>query len=118
MAQAPAPRSICRRSSSFYEEKTLGITSEEALASCRDVHGLTISPTRRYLYQSDRVQDNAEVFDMDKVINDPDATLEGQAEAHVGSLDLTGSEWCVGEGAPFVNQDGEDYEFSLRHEVA
>ena len=96
----------------FYEEKTLGLTSEEALASRRDAHGLTISPTRRYLYQFDRIQNNAEVFDMGKVINDPDATLEEQAEAHVGSLDLTGSEWCVGEGAPFVNQDGEAYEFS------
>ena len=96
----------------FYEEKTLGLTSEEALASRRDAHGVTISPTRRYLYQFDRIQNNAEVFDMGKVINDPDATLEEQAEAHVGSLDLTGSEWCVGEGAPFVNQDGEAYEFS------
>ncbi|MCE2486194.1 MAG: hypothetical protein J4F42_11820 [Desulfurellaceae bacterium] len=96
----------------FYEEKTLGLTSEEALASRRDAHGLTISPTRRYLYQFDRVQNNAEVFDMGKIINDPDATLEEQAEAHVSSLDLTGSGWCVGEGAPFVNQDGEDYEFS------
>ena len=96
----------------FYEEKTLGITSEEALASRRDAHGLTISPTRRYLYQFDRIQNNAEVFDIGKVINDPDATLEEQAEAHVGSLDLTGSEWCVGEGAPFVNQDGQGYEFS------
>ena len=96
----------------FFEEKTLGITSEEALASRRDAHGLAISPTRRYLYQFDRVQNNAEVFDMGKVINDPDATLEEQAEAHVATLDLTGSEWCVGEGAPFVNQDGEGYEFS------
>ena len=96
----------------FFEEKTLGITSAEALASRRDAHGMTISPTRRYLYQFDRVQNNAEVFDMGKVINDPDATLEEQAGAHVSTLDLTGSEWCVGEGAPFVNQDGEGYEFS------
>lgn len=96
----------------FFEEKTLGITSEEALASRRDAHGMTISPTRRHLYQFDRVQNNAEVFDLGKVINDPDATLEEQAEAHVGTIDLTESEWCVGEGAPFVNQDDEDYEFN------
>ena len=51
-------------------------------------------------------------FDMGKVLNDPDATLAEQAEAHVGTLDLTGAGLCVGEGAPFVNQDDEGYEFN------
>ena len=96
----------------FYEEKTLDITSEAELANRRDAHGTTISPARRYLYQFDRIQNNAEVFDMGKVLNDPDATLAEQAEAHVGTLDLTGAGLCVGEGAPFVNQDDEGYEFN------
>ena len=96
----------------FLEEKTLGITSEEDLANRRDAHGMIISPTTgRYLYQADRIQNVIEVFDLGKIINDPDATLEEQAAAHAGTIDLTGSEWCVGEGAPFVNQDDEDYEF-------
>ena len=83
----------------FYEEKTLGITGEAALAARRDAHGMTISANGRYLYQFDRIQNNAEVFDIGKVINDPGATLEEQAVAHVGTVDLTGSGYCVGEGA-------------------
>ena len=47
---------------------------------------------------------------MGKVVNDPDATLLEQADAHVGTIDLTGSGFCVGEGEPFVNQDGEGYQ--------
>ena len=65
----------------------------------------------RYLYQADRIQNLIEVFDLDKIINDPDATLEEQAAAHVNTIDLTGSGLCAGEGPPFVNQDGEGYEF-------
>ena len=96
----------------FYEEKMLDIADPEELANRRDAHGITITPDHRYLYQFDRIQNNAEVFDMTEVLNDPDATLADQAEAHVGTLNLTGSGWCVGEGAPFVNQDGEGYEFN------
>ena len=96
----------------FFEEKRLGITDEEGLASRRDAHGMFISHTGRYLYQLDRIQNYIEVFDLGKIINDPDATLEEQAQAHVGAMDLTGSGLCVGEGPPFVNQDGEGYEFN------
>lgn len=96
----------------FFEEEALGITDEEGLASRRDAHGMFISHTGRYLYQLDRIQNVIEVFDLGKVINDPDATLEEQAEAHAETIDLAGSEWCVGEGAPFVNQDDEGYEFN------
>ena len=96
----------------FFEEKRLGITSQEGLASRRDAHGAFISHSGRYLYQLDGIQNVVEVFDLDKVIDDPDATLEEQAVAHVNTIDLTGSGWCVGEGAPFVNQDGEGYEFN------
>ena len=97
----------------FVEEQTLGITDEEGLANRRDAHGMFISPTTgRYLYQADRIQNVIEVFDLGKIINDPDATLEEQAAAHAGTIDLTGSEWCVGEGAPFVNQHDEGYEFN------
>lgn len=96
----------------FFEEKTMNITSEAELASRRDAHGMVMSPDGRYLYQFDRIQNNVEVFDMDKVLNDPDATLSEQAPAHVGTLDLTGSGYCIGESTPFVNQDGEGYEFS------
>ncbi len=96
----------------FYEEKTLGITGEAALAARRDAHGMTISANGRYLYQFDRIQNNAEVFDIGKVINDPGATLEEQAVAHVGTVDLTGSGYCVGEGAPFVDMNDEGYEFN------
>lgn len=96
----------------FHEEKVLGITDETELSKRRDAHGAVASVDGRYLYQFDRIQNNAEVFDLDKVINDPDATLEEQAAAHVGTLDLTGTEYCVGEGAPFVNMQDEGYEFN------
>ena len=96
----------------FYEEKTLGITDEADLAARRDSHGMAISANGRYLYQFDRVQNNAEVFDIGKIINDPGATLEEQAVAHVGTLDLTGSGHCVGEGAPFVDMNDEGYELN------
>ena len=96
----------------FYEEKTLGITEEAELAKRRDAHGMAVSSNMRYLYQFDRIQNNAEVFDMGKIINDPAATLEEQAIAHVGAIDLTGSGHCVGEGAPFVNQDDAGYRFN------
>ena len=96
----------------FFEEKRLGITDEEGLASRRDAHGMFASHDDRYLYQVDRIQNNIEVFDLDKIIDRPDATLEEQAEAHAGTIDLTGSGVCVGEGAPFVDQDGEGYEFN------
>ena len=96
----------------FFEEKRLGITDEEGLASRRDAHGMFASHDDRYLYQVDRIQNNIEVFDLDKIIDRPDATLKEQAEAHAGTIDLTGSGVCVGEGAPFVDQDGEGYEFN------
>ena len=96
----------------FYEEKTLNITEAAKLSERRDAHGLAVSANSRYLYQFDRIQNKAEVFDMGKVINDPDATLEEQAIAHVGAIELTGSGHCVGEEAPFVNQDGEGYQFN------
>ena len=96
----------------FYEEKTLNITEVAQLSERRDAHGLAVSTNMRYLYQFDRIQNKAEVFDMGKVINDPDATLEEQAIAHVGTIDLTGSGHCVGEGAPFVDLNGEGYEFN------
>ncbi|MCZ0951574.1 MAG: hypothetical protein OXJ56_03235 [Rhodospirillaceae bacterium] len=37
--------------------------------------------------------------------------MEEQAVAHVGTIHLTESRLCVGEAAPFVNQQGEGYEF-------
>lgn len=95
----------------FFEEKTLGITSEAQLADRRDAHGLDASPDERHLYQFDRVQNNAEVFDVNRILNEPAATLSEQAQAHVGTLDLTGSGYCVGEGRPFVDINGEGYEF-------
>ena len=90
----------------------MNITSEAELADRRDAHGMDISPTHPYLYQFDRIQNNAEVFDIDKIINDPNATLSEQAEAHAATIDLTGSGLCIGDPAPFVNQDGEGYEFN------
>ncbi len=80
------------------------------LAARRDAHGLVASPDGRYLYQFDRVQNNAEVFDVDRIVNDPDAPLSEQAAAHAGTLDLSGSGYCVGEGAPFVDINGNGYE--------
>lgn len=96
----------------FYEQKTLNITDEAELAKRRDAHSMTITANGRFLYQFDRIQNNAEVFDLGKIINDPAATLEEQAAAHVGTVDLTGSGYCVGEGAPFVDMNGEGYEFN------
>ena len=46
------------------------------------------------------------------VINDPDTTLEQQAAAHAGTIDLTGSGYCVGDPSPFVNIDDVGYEFN------
>ena len=94
----------------FYSEKTLDMTDAAALAARRDAHGAVASIDGRLLYQFDRVQNNAEVFDLTRVINDPAATLAEQAAAHVGTIDLTGSGYCVGEGAPFVDQNDEGYE--------
>ena len=96
----------------FFEEKTMNITSAAELASRRDAHGVVMSPDGRYLYQFDRIQNNVEVFDTDKIINTLNATLSEQAEAHAATIDLTGSGYCVGESAQFVNQDGEGYEFN------
>ena len=94
----------------FYEEKALGLTDQGSLANRRDAHGVTISPSRRFLYQFDRTRNNAEVFDLGKIVNDPRATLIEQEGAHVGTIDLTGSGFCVGEPEPFVNQDGAEYQ--------
>ena len=96
----------------FFEEKTLDIASEAQLDNRRDAHGLDTSPDERHLYQFDRVQNNAEVFDLNRILNEPEATLSEQAQAHVGTLDLTGSGYCVGEGRPFVDINGEGYEFN------
>ena len=95
----------------FYEEKKMDLTEQDQLAARRDAHGIVMSPTRRFLYQFDRIQNNAEVFDMGKVLNDPQATLAEQAVAHVGALDLTGSGFCLGEAGPFIDQAGESYQF-------
>ncbi len=96
----------------FHQEKTMDISADAELAQRRDAHGLVMSPNRRFLYQFDRIRNNVEVFDMGKVINDPAATVAEQARAHAGTLDLTGSGYCVGDPAPFVNVDGNGYELS------
>ncbi|MDE0220743.1 MAG: hypothetical protein OXJ90_15875, partial [Spirochaetaceae bacterium] len=96
----------------FHEEKTMDISADAELAQRRDAHGLVMSPNRRFLYQFDRIRNNVEVFDMGKVINDPTATVAEQARAHAATLDLTGSGYCVGEPAPFVNVDGHGYELT------
>jgi len=93
----------------FFEEKTLDIADESELSTRRDAHGMTIDPTKRYLYQFDRIQNVAEVFDMGKIVNIPSASLAAQAGAHAGTIDLTGSGFCVGEGGNFVNQADEGY---------
>ena len=97
----------------YFDHKRLNIagTDAEGLAARRDAHGSIVSHDDRYLYQVDRIQNVIEVFDIDMIVNDPDAALEAQAAAHVGTIDLTGSGLCVGEGRPFVNQQGEGYEF-------
>ena len=94
----------------FYEEKSLNLTAQAELADRRDAHGMAVSPSRRFLYQFDRTRNNVEVFDLGKVVNDPGATLSEQADAHAGTIDLTGSGFCIGEEEPFVNQDGAGYQ--------
>ena len=96
----------------FYEEKKLNMTDEQELALRRDAHGLTISPSRRFLYQFDRIQNNVEVFDMSKVAINAETAPDDPSAAHIGTLNLTGSGMCVGEGAPYVDQDGVGYEFA------
>ena len=106
------PRTVANepRPVEFYREKSLDMTDETQLADRRDAHGLTISPSERLLYQFDRIQNNAEVFDVSKIVNDPSLAASEQGAAHVGTIDLTGSGYCEGEGEPFVNQDGEGYQ--------
>lgn len=94
----------------FYEEVSRGLTNPAMLARRRDAHGMMLSRSHRFLYQLDRIQNNMEVFDLGKIINDSSATLLEQADAHVGTIDLTGSGVCVGEAEPFVNQDGRGYQ--------
>lgn len=94
----------------FYREKSLDIIDETQLANRRDSHGMTISPSEQLLYQFDRIQNNAEVFDVSKIVNDPSLEASEQGAAHVGTIILTGSGYCEGEGEPFVNQDGEGYQ--------
>ena len=91
----------------FFEEKILSIEDEVQLAERRDAHGVTVSPPgmfdgNRYLYQFDRIQNTLEIFDTDVISINPYA-------AHIGTVDLTGSGFCVGDGYPFVNRDGESY---------
>ena len=93
----------------FYEEKMINLADEASLGARRDAHGMTISPARRYLYQFDRIQNNAEVFDLSKVAISADSMPLDPSSARVGTLDLTGSGHCEGDAAPFVNQDGEGY---------
>ena len=94
----------------FYEEKRLDLPVAE-FASRRDAHGVTMSPSRRFLYQFDRIQNKAEVFDMAKVAVAPGSVVDDSSAAHVGTIDLTGSGFCVGEGEPYVDQDDAAYEF-------
>ena len=94
----------------FHEEKTLDITDEAELTARRDAHGMAVTVNGRYLYAFDRVQNNAEVFDIGKVVSDSDATLEEQLVAHAGTMELTGSGYCIGEEAPFADINGEGYE--------
>lgn len=93
----------------FYEEKRLNLTDRVALSSRRDAHGMAVSPSRRFLFQFDRTRNNAEVFDLGKIVNDPRAPISEQASAHAATLDLTGSGYCVGEAEPFVDQHGAAY---------
>ncbi len=93
----------------FYREKRLDLGADE-LSGRRDAHGITMSPSGRFLYQFDRIQNNVEVFDMAKVGTDP-ANPGDPSAAHAATLDLTGSGHCVGEGVPFVDQHGDGYEF-------
>ena len=98
----------------YFEHKRLNIaeTDAQGLASRRDAHGSYVSHDDRHLYQVDRIGNVIEIFDIDRIIDDPDATPDEQTAAHVSTIDLTGSGLCVGEGPPFVNQAGEAYEFS------
>ena len=93
----------------FYEEESRDLTDATMLAGRRDAHGMMLSGSHRFLYQLDRVQNVMEVFDLGKVVNDPNAALWEHADAHAGTIDLTGSGVCVGEGEPFVDQDGAGY---------
>ena len=91
----------------FFEEKILDIEDEARLAERRDAHGVVVSPPgafdgNRYLYQFDRIQNTLEIFDTGVISANPYA-------AHMGTVDLTGSGFCVGDGHPFVNRDGESY---------
>ena len=91
----------------FFEEKILDIEDEAQLAERRDAHGVIISPPgvfdgNRYLYQFDRIQNTLEIFDTGVISVNPYA-------AHIETVDLTGSGFCVGDGYPFVNLDGESY---------
>ncbi|MXX76280.1 MAG: hypothetical protein F4210_10415 [Holophagales bacterium] len=96
----------------FHMEKTLDISDESELAGRRDAHGLVMSTTRRFLYQFDRIQNNAEVFDMAKVAINAETSPDDPSAAHVGTLSLTGTDLCRGEGPPFVDQDGMAYELA------
>ena len=96
----------------FFEERTMDLADEQEMEARRDAHGMTVSPTRRWLYQFDRIRNNAEVFDLGKIATGPGAALEESSRAHAGTLDLTGSGFCIGEGLPYVDQDGEGYEFA------
>ena len=96
----------------FYEDKILDITDEADLAARRDAHGMTVSANARYLYAFDRTQNKAEVFDMGKIVNDPAATLREQETAHTGTVELTGSGYCVGDAAPFVDMNDREYELN------
>lgn len=94
----------------FHMEKKLNITEDSELASRRDAHGMVMSPTRRFLYQFDRIQNNAEVFDLAKVAIDAETAPDDPSAAHVGTLSLTGTDLCRGEPRPFVDQDDRGYE--------
>ena len=94
----------------FYEEDARNLTDQEMLASRRDAHGMMLSRSHRFLYQLDRIQNVIEVFDLGKIVNDSSADLVEQAKAHAGTIDLTGSGFCVGEEEPFVDQDGAPYQ--------
>ena len=91
----------------FFEEKILDIEDEAQLAERRDAHGVIVSPPgafdgNRYLYQFDRIQNTLEIFDTGVISVNPYA-------AHIETVDLTSSGFCVGDDYPFVNLNGESY---------